>query len=121
MIELFTLTWPDAFTIVGSVATVAATFLTGYMLYLKSQANNESQTKSMLPSMENAQIHERISGLKDRVASLDGQQKVFATQIENLIKQLDDHNARDVDDFKTINTKVDKLMEIIVEMLKADH
>jgi hypothetical protein len=55
------------------------------------------------------------------VGELDGEQKVLVVKLENLTKQLEDHNSRDVDDFKVINQKVDKLMEIIVEMLKGDH
>jgi len=120
--ELFTLTWPDAFAVVASVITVVGGLLAFYSSYSKNHTNsNGDTTKSQLPPLENIQLHERISGLKDRVATLDGEQKVLATQIENLTKQINDHDVRDVEDFKTINAKVDKLMEIIVEMLKDDH
>ena len=119
--ELFTLSWPDAFAIVGSVVTVVGGLLAFYVAYAKVHSKDNGKLKTQLPSPENIQIHERISSLRDRVATLDGEHKVLATQIENLMKQLEDHNLRDVDDFKTINAKVDKLMEIIVEMLKDDQ
>ena len=120
--ELFTLTWPDAVAVVGSVITVVGGMLAFYASYSKNQAKeNDALTKSQLPPLENIQIHERISSLRDRVATIEGQQKVVTAQIENLMKQINDHDLRDMDDFKTINAKVDKLMEIIVEMLKDDH
>lgn len=116
------LSWPAAFTIVGSVIAIVGGLLALYSTYVKNNSNGTaSKLKSQLPDPESVQIHARISELKDRVSNVEGQQRVFATQIDNLMKQINDHDARDVDDFKTINRKVDKLMEIIVEMLKADH
>jgi hypothetical protein len=120
MNELFsTLTWPGAFAIVGSVLTVVLGFLGLFATYHKASSNGK--TKSQLPSPENLQIHQRISTLRDRVGTVEAQLLVLNTRIENLVRQCSDHDARDVDDFKTINGKVDKLMEIIVEMLKGDQ
>lgn len=112
--------WPGAFTVVGSVVTVVGGLLAAYATYLKATDGN-GKMRSNLPSPENVQIHSRISGVRDKVAELEGEQKVLMIQIDNLRKSLKEHDARDVDDFKTINTKVDKLMEIIVEMLQADR
>lgn len=119
--ESFTLSWPDAFAIVGSIVTVVAAVLAGYMSYLKDKKEAAEAPKSQLPSQETVHLHDRISSLKDRVAELDSDNRVLKTQIENLAALVKTHSERDIDDFKDLNTKVDKLMEIIVEMLKDDH
>lgn len=119
--ELLTLSWPDAFTIIGSVVTVVGGFLAAYMSYLKDKKENADASKSQLPGPETVHLHDRISSLKDRLAELEGEQKVLTAQVENLAALVKAHGERDIDDFKDLNTKVDKLMEIIVEMLKDDH
>ncbi|TFH10343.1 MAG: hypothetical protein E4H14_02720 [Candidatus Thorarchaeota archaeon] len=115
------LSWPAAFTIVGSVIAVVGGILALYGTYIKTTNGSNGQKKSGLPSVGEVQIHDRISGNRDRIGTLEGEQKVLAARVDNLIKELSHHDARDVDDFKTINAKVDKLMELIVEMLKGDR
>ena len=124
------LDWPAAFTIVGSVVALMGGTLAMYVNYLRARNGTHAGTRltSQLPTSENIQIHDRISGLRDRVSGIEGEEKVTRKEIENVLTQLGhirkgmkDHEDRDRDDFKTINTKVDRLMEIIVEMLKDDH
>lgn len=119
MTELFqNLTWPGAVAILGSVITIVA----GLVALLIQTRTPQTQQKltSSLPTPEATELHQRVSSLRDRLGTVEGQQLVLKTKMENLIKQCEDHDRRDVDDFKTINAKVDKLMEIIVEMLKDE-
>jgi hypothetical protein len=135
MVETLTnITWPGAFAVVGSVIAIVTGLLALALNYMKARStlNGNAALKSQLPSMEGSQIHSRISELRDRVGTVDselkskisaieGEQKVLVVKIENVTQRLEDHDSRDVDDFRVINKKVDKLMEIIVEMLKGDH
>lgn len=121
---LATLEWPGAVALLGSVIAVVMGLLTLFLRYFDVRRNNNGgNLRSSLPTpnAEMLKVHERVSNLRDRIGTLEGEQKVLAAQIENLRKDVIAHDRRDVDDFKTINAKVDKLMEIIVEMLKDDH
>ena len=117
---LSTLAWPAAIAILGSVVAVVTGLLALYTSYLKSSSNGKQKMlpPTGLPHPEMLQLHERFSKLRDRVAIVEGQHLVVTTQIENLMRQISEHDVRDMADFKMINAKVDKLMEIIVEMLK---
>jgi hypothetical protein len=118
--ELLTgLDWPAAFAIVGSVVALVGGMLAVYVNYL--QAKPDVRLVSQLPTPENIQIHDRISGIRNRLAIIEGDQRVIKTEIENIRKGMLSHEQRDQEDFKTLNTKNDRLMEIIVEMLKDDH
>ena len=63
-------------------------------------------------------VHDRVSSLKDVVSDLDGDFKAVLARLDSVERSLTDHEARDAADFKALSDKVDKIMEIIVEMLK---
>ena len=47
--------------------------------------------------------------------------RAVLARIDNIEQSLRDHEQRDAADFKAMSDKMDKLMEIIVEMLKDDR
>lgn len=101
------LTWPAAFAIVGSMVTIVVG-LFGYM--------RNSKTKPTEPTTQ--AVHDRVSTLKDQVAEIDGDLKALVARVEGLQTTVQDHERRDVADFRAVSDKVEKIMEIIVEMLR---
>ena len=66
-------------------------------------------------------VHNRVSNLKDVVSGMTGDVRAVLARIDNIEQSLRDHEQRDAADFKAMSDKMDKLMEIIVEMLKDDR
>jgi len=98
------ITWPAAFAIVGSMVTIVV----GLFGYLRS-------SKQKLQP-----LHDRVSNLKDVVAKLEGDYKALLARIDAHDRAMSDHEQRDVSDFRALSDKVEKIMEIIVEMLRDD-
>lgn len=105
------LTWPAAAAIVGSVVTIVLGWF-GYMRSTKTVKVEEPDKAQLL--------HDRVSNLKDEVASLQGDMKAIKVRIDGIDVKVSDHDARDIEDFKRLSDKVEKIMEIIVEMLRDD-
>ncbi len=101
------LNWPGAVAIVGSVVTVVLGWLRLRTMREKTPEENPAQA-----------VHDRVSSLKDVVSDLDGDFKAVLARLNAVERSLTDHEARDAADFKALSDKVDKIMEIIVEMLK---
>ena len=98
------ITWPAAFAIVGSMVTIVV----GLFAHLRN-------SKQKLQP-----IHDRVSTLKDVVSKLEGDLKAIQARIDAHDRAMSDHELRDVSDFKALSDKVEKIMEIIVEMLRDD-
>lgn len=109
------ITWPASLAIVGSVVTIVVGLL-GYLRSGKMQAS----TKSTSPVQMQA-IHDRVSSLKDKVAELDGDIKAMSARLKGIERAISEHEQRDANDFKALTNKVEKIMEIIVEMLRDEH
>jgi len=122
--DALSLSWPAAVAILGSVVSLTIGFLTLQGKFLETSKKPEEK-KSDAPVVVENKAHDQftnnISALKDRVFTLEGELKVHATELKNSIEQLAAHEKRDIEDFKKLDDKVDKLLEIIVEMLKDDH
>lgn len=89
--------WPAAVAIVGSVVTI----IIGICTYLINAS------KSQPPASVPEQPHIQTSGVE--------------IKIDNLQKQIDDHEKRDIRDFEIINGKFDKLQELLVKILSDDR
>jgi uncharacterized protein YlxW (UPF0749 family) len=100
------ITWPAAFAIVGSVVTIVVG-LFGYMRSSKAKQPDATQA-----------VHSRVSNLRDAVADLEGDYKALEARLDAYDRSLHEHEARDVSDFRALSDKVEKIMEIIVEMLR---
>ena len=104
------LSWPAAVAILGSVVT----FVIGLFGYLRSEK---------IPPKPNAKteeqiLHARLSTLRDQVAALEGDIKALNAQFDSLTNIVHDHELRDTSDFRALSDKVEKIMQIIVEMLR---
>lgn len=114
--ELLTnISWPGAFAVLGSVGTVVFGIL-GYLMKVKKDeaaSNSDSAT-------DTEKLHTRLSEIKDRVALTDGDVKELRSYVKSIQKQITDHEHRDIEDFKVIQQKLDKLMEIIIQILQDD-
>ena len=111
MLELLnSLTWPAALAILGSVVTIVIG-LFGYLRSSKAQSQN-------LPEYE--KLHSRINVAVERVAANEGDLKEVRASLRSLQKTIADHEQRDIDDFKLIEAKLDRLMDIVVRILQDD-
>ena len=109
---LNSLSWPALFTILGSLAT-GLIALFGYW-----RSANKEFTQAQKVEYEKTQS--RISSATDRISDIEGDLKVTNASLRNLQKQLSDHEQRDIDDFKIVDVKIDRLMDIVVKILQDD-
>lgn len=125
---LTTLTWPGAVAILGSVISVVAGILAIFSSYFKTLRDNAKEEtrevehiSQVISQADVNHIHDRISSTKERLAALEGSQKLCQAQLQSLAERIESHGERDINDFKMLNQKVDKIMEIIVEMLRDER
>lgn len=120
MIEfLNSLTWPGVVAILGSVVTIVSGLLAMLVtIYRKNPPI--SNTKKTLTEVEYEKLHSRISDTITRVSEIEGDIKELRASIRSLQKQIADHEQRDIDDFKLVDAKLDRLMDIIVRILQDD-
>ncbi len=120
MIEfLNSLEWPAVFAIVGSVVTIV-TGLFGYLIASSRIHKVEApQTKILTPD-EYEKLHTRINDAIDRIAMNEGDLKENNSLLRSLQKQVQDHEQRDIDDFKLVEAKIDRLMDIVIRILQDD-
>lgn len=122
---LSNMSWPGAFAVLGSVGTVVFGIL-GYLMKVKNKVTPDPQAATDIEK-----LHTRVSEIKDRVAALDGDAKErvaglegdvkeLRSYVKSIQKQITDHEHRDIEDFKVIQQKLDKLMEIIIQILQDD-
>ncbi|KKL85696.1 hypothetical protein LCGC14_1952140 [marine sediment metagenome] len=117
MLEFFnSLTWPAVFAIVASLVTII-TGLFGYLLSAKRKAAAVLEAK---PLIDHEKLHARINVVTERIAEVEGDLKEFRASLRNLQRQVADHEQRDIDDFKLIDAKLDRLMDIVIRILQDD-
>jgi CRISPR/Cas system CSM-associated protein Csm2 small subunit len=117
MIEfLNSLEWPAVFAIVGSIVTIV-TGLFGYMV--ATRRNKTPETKILTPD-EYEKLHTRINDAVERIAENEGDLKEVRASLRSLQKQIADHEQRDIDDFKLVDAKIDRLMDIVVRILQDE-
>ena len=110
MLEFFNqLSWPAAFAIVGSLVTIV-TGLFGYVLRQAGDASKQRADQLQL-------LHARISEVKERLNKDEGDNNLLHVKFDNIQKQLDDHEERDERNFGQINTKMDKMHDILMKIL----
>ncbi len=110
---LNSLSWPAVFAIVGSLTTIVVGLL-GYLI-------SSQKLKVQSPSADKLQlIHSRISEIKDRTAEIEGDVKLLFDKSDTLAKKIDDHETRDIADFKNLEQKFDKLTDVIMKILQDE-
>lgn len=118
MLELLnSLTWPAVFAILGSIVTIVLG-LFGYLRSVKTQAQTQAQTQT--PD-DFEKLHSRINDAVERVAVNEGDLKEVRASLRAALKQIADHEQRDIEDFKMTDTKLDRLMDIVVRILQDEH
>ena len=116
MLDLLnSLTWPAVFAILGSIVTIVLG-LFGYLRSVKTQA----QTQTQAPD-DFEKLHSRINDAIERVAVNEGDLKEVRASLRAALKQIADHEQRDIEDFKMTDTKLDRLMDIVVRILQDEH
>lgn len=106
------LSWPAAFAIVGSLVTIV-TGLFGYILRQAGYASKQRVDQLQL-------LHSRISEVKDRVMKDEGDNNLLHLKLTSLEKQLSDHEVREERNLEQLNTKIDKVYEIVMKLLTDD-
>lgn len=113
MLELLnSLTWPAVFAIVSSLVTIV-TGLFGYLISAKKKA-------AVQPNNDYEKLHARINFAIERIAVNEGDLKEARASIKSAMNQISIHEHRDIEDFKLIDTKIERLMDIVVRMLQDD-
>ena len=116
-IELInSLTWPTAFAIVGSVVTIMVTVL-GFMLKIRTPASTIVPT---VPTVTDQALHDRISESKDLAQQNSKDVGVLQSQFQALQKEVDSDRLRDQRDFETITAKYEKLLSIVMKILRDE-
>ncbi len=117
MLELLnSLSWPAVFAIIASLVTI----VTGLFGYLLSARKKEAALLEAKPLIDHEKLHARINVVTERIASVEGDLKGFRSSLHNLQRQIADHELRDIDDFKLVDAKLDRLMDIVIRMLQDD-
>lgn len=120
MIEfLNSLEWPGVFAVVGSVVTIV-TGLFGYLLAARRLSKHEAPSTKILTPEEYEKLHTRINDLADRIGESEGDIKEIYASLRLTQKLLADHEQRDITDFKLIDAKIERLMDIVVRILQDD-
>jgi len=118
------LSWPAAFAIIASIVTIV-TGAFGYLLQSKrtNKLTSNNDVASYVDAHQTADIdllYKKINDTKDRVSYMDGDIKELRSHVKSLQRQLTDHEHRDIRDFKAIQEKLDKLTDIVIQILQHD-
>lgn len=114
MLEILnSLTWPAAFAIVASLVSI----ITGFLALLSKAFSSNHKTST---ETREEKIDMYISEIRDRVAAIEGDMKEVKSSMRNTQKQVADHEKRDIEDFKLVEAKLDRLMDIVVRILQED-
>ncbi len=117
MLELLnSLSWPAVFAIVASLVTI----VTGLLGYLVSSKKKAAALVEAKPLIDHEKLHTRINAVTERVAEIEGDLKEVRSTLRSLQRQIADHEQRDIDDFKLVDAKLDRLMDIVIRMLQDD-
>lgn len=114
---LNSLSWPGAFAVVASIVT-SVTGLFGYLVSVKRR--EAAQKRLVTPEFDYEKLHSRINDAIERIAENEGDLKEARASIRSLQKACSSHEQRDIEDFKLVDAKIDRLMDIVVRMLQDD-
>ena len=133
MLELLnSLTWEAVFTIFGSLVAFIVGVLAIINTFQKNQQSKPAPQPTPQPEFDREsalaqlrkeeldQIHSRISSAKEVALENKGEMRVLRNLLEALEKRTEDHERRDIEDFKAMNAKLDKVMDIVVQILQDD-
>ena len=126
--ESFVLTIPEAIAVVGSVVTVVLGVF-GYLLKTRNAPAKDRTTTTPTSYLE-TQVqgaHDRISEVKDRVTTAEGDIKLTVNKLEAIRQTLLDHqvhfnHSHDANDkdHEMFQKKMDKMMDILIKILTDD-
>ena len=120
MIEfLNSLEWPAAFAVVASVVTITVGIF-GYLKSSKPTPITPPVSKILTPS-EYEKIHTSINDAIERLSSVEGDIKELRASCRSAQQQAADHEQRDIQDFKLIDAKIDRLLDIVVRILQDER
>ena len=114
---LNSLTWPGVVALLGSVITSVITIVIGLLGYMRSSKADPQA----IQHSDYEKLHSRINHSVERVAVAEGDIKEIRSLIRSLQKQIADHEQRDIEDFKLVDAKIDRLMDIVVRILQDDR
>ena len=125
--ESFVLTIPEAIAVVGSVVTVVLGVF-GYLLKTRhTPPKDRTTTPTSYLETQVQGAHDRISEVKDRVTTAEGDIKLTVNKLEAIRQTLLDHqlhashslDANDKD-HEMFQKKMDKMMDILIKILTDD-
>ena len=108
---LHSLEWPAAFAIVGSIVTI----VTGLLGFWHRRGRTPSTVELQIISPEEHQ------DFLDRFDNIEEDLRSIHATLKSHQKQMQCHEQRDIEDFKTVDAKIDRLMDIIVRILEDER
>lgn len=140
--QLSSLTWASAFAILGSVVTITIG-LFGYLYSIKERAvkkttdsDSASATAANIKLLESSiasaahrldLVDAKISELtsENRASSemsleMRGDLKVLRESLKAMESRASNHEQRDIQDFRIVNEKIDKLQGVLIQLLQDD-
>lgn len=117
---LNTLSTQAMFAILGSVVIIT-TGLLGYLLRINS--TNVNDTRKIVKEdifIKFEEIHTLVSELRDRVHVVESEIKVLTAGMSAEEYQLHEHEGRNAREISQLNSKVEKLTEILLRVLSDD-
>ena len=119
---LNSLTMEAVIAILGSLVTITVGIF-GYLAKIKPATKEQSESLRTAVQNNTEQInklHSRTTAAKEAALENRGELRTVTTLLKTLEKQLADHERRDIEDFKVMQQKIDKTMDIVIQILQDD-
>jgi hypothetical protein len=123
MLELLnSLTAEAVIAILGSLVTITlgAIALAKQLSSTKPSPINPPSSLPKVQREEIDQLHRRISAAKEVAIENKGELRVMVSQIDALSQRMEEHERRDIRDFKIMESKIDKMMDIVIQILQDE-
>lgn len=97
-----TITWPVAFTIIAGLVVAITGLVTFILNYFKQDVWKDP-----------------VSALKIKAETNETEIKNLKDRIKILSRELEAHDKRDSEDFNRVERKIEKLTELLIELVKS--
>lgn len=123
---LNSLTMEAVIVLLGSIVTITLGIF-GYLLKVRPLSNGttEAEQKALTTLVRNHaeqidKLHARVTDAKETALENKVEVRAIINLIKAVEKQLAGHEHRDLEDFKVMQQKIDKVMDIVIQILQDD-
>jgi hypothetical protein len=117
---MLSLTWEATFAIVGSIVVIV-TGIFGYLIKVHKAPNKDAPVKGIDAAVEKALKEQKeFSEVREQIIRIESDIKILMQHGRNSNRRLDQHVEQDDKHFQQINTKVDKLTDILLAVMRDE-